>query len=558
MTCFSGKEKHLFFRSGGAGIDGGSPPAYTPPMSRLRNTRLLHGLFWTALLLAGLAVRLIGIRHGEADRMVYHPDVAKQTVVAYNAYQGKFNIRRFFKDDFRNTLYPYGSAILLGRSARALSRISGNPPLHRRHRYYWALWSRYQSVAYILLGTAVLLGALRRHLGSRVTALAGVLLLFEPIQVQLSHYGMNDVPLLAFLYLSLVAAWSMPGEKKFPIFSLLAGLAAGVAFAVKYQGLLALIFPGVFWLYLLRENGPRRALLSLLAVAAGFLAGSLPLSPLLTRDPGYFFATFPTFMQWQAHIMGEAIPLSVKLRTNLHSLAVISLRQGHVLLWLGGIWAGVAAFRRRKEVRFAAPVCALLLFCGILLAAMLFSRDLDRENDLMPVFALLIVASAFPAAGVLAQAHPPWRRLLLLIPAFGLGIVFISTALLDSLALHRLDTRMRARHWCDAHLPPQAVVLTEMYVLPPTRADLTCFKAKYLSDPLSQQAIHDNLAQILITSSLASRRYADRGSPFYDPAVRKTYQTMLNHSRLLASFRDRPLLYAHPDIAVYEWVPASP
>ena len=527
-------------------------------MIRIRQAPLLHSLFWVFLLLSGLAVRCIGIRHGEANGMVYHPDVAKQSLVARYAYRGPPNIQKIFNNDFRKVLYPYGSAILLSRAARISSALTGNRKLHLCHRFYWALWLRYVSVATILIGTLPLLWALRRQLGGKTAALAGVLLLFEPINVQLSHYGMNDVPLLAFLFLTIAAALQMPRERKIPIFSLLAGIAAGISFAIKYQGVLALIFPGLFWLLLIREKGSRWAALSLIAVGAGFLAGFLPLSPLLLHEPAAFFSTFPVFMEWQAHIMGEAIPLGTKLQTNLIALGTVTFQHGYFLLWLGGLWAGIYAIRHRHEVRIAAPVFSILLFCGLLLLAMLFSRDIVRVNDLMPLFALLIVAAAFPASNLLARSHSNGQRMALLLPAAALVVIFICVSFQDSLALHRTDTRIRARQWCDENLPPNVVVAYEMYSLEPTREDLKCFRTRYLSAPILQDTFRKNQVDYIITSSLASSRFADRASPFYSPGTQAIYEDLFAHCTLRASFHDRRLLHAHPDLAIYEWIPPPP
>jgi len=528
------------------------------PMFRIHKTTLLHTLFWSALLLAGLAVRLIGLRHGETGQMVYHPDVAKQSLVAQYVYRGDCNIRKIFRDDFHETLYPYGSAVLLGEVARMAHTLTGKPKLHHMHRFYWALWLRYLSVASILFGTAIMIWTLVRHLGEKAAALAGLLLLFEPVQVQMSHYGMNDIPLLAFLYLTLAAAWAMPGEKRFPLYSLLAGLTAGMAFAIKYQGLLALVFPGLFWLFLVREKSIRWAASSLLAVGAGFLAGCLPLSPLLLHDPETFFTTFPIFMEWQTHIMGEAIPLGTKLQTNLYALASISLHHGSVLLWGGGIWAGLHAIRHRREPRIAAPLFSVLLFCALLLTAMIFSRDLLRENDLIPIYALLIMATAFPAARFLSSSPSRARRALFWALFVIQALVFVSFSIQDSLALRRTDTRVLAREWCEQNLPPKAMLIWEMYTLQPEREDLGCFRARYLSDLLPHQAIENDQVQYLITSSLASSRYAYRGSPFYSRDTYDAYADLFSHSRLQASFRDRPLIYAQPDIDIYEWIPVSP
>ena len=54
-------------------------------------------------LAVGLAVRLTGIRHGEPDA-VYHPDVAKQTLVAQFTYRGLTDTRLVFGSEFSAVL----------------------------------------------------------------------------------------------------------------------------------------------------------------------------------------------------------------------------------------------------------------------------------------------------------------------------------------------------------------------------------------------------------------------------------------------------------------------
>ena len=95
------------------------------PRTALRDSPQRFGyLKWLPVLIVplamALALRLTGIQHGRPD-MVYHPDVAKQTLVARSIYRGRLDLRRLYADDFKLTLYPYGTAVILGNTFRAYS-----------------------------------------------------------------------------------------------------------------------------------------------------------------------------------------------------------------------------------------------------------------------------------------------------------------------------------------------------------------------------------------------------------------------------------------------------
>ena len=94
----------------------------------------------------------MGIRHG-APHAIFHPDVPKQVLVARAVYKGHVDSRRLYHDDIRFTLYPYGTAAILGNALRAYSAVTGRD-LDRVHRWQWALRLRYLAVALFLAASS--------------------------------------------------------------------------------------------------------------------------------------------------------------------------------------------------------------------------------------------------------------------------------------------------------------------------------------------------------------------------------------------------------------------
>ena len=473
--------------------------------------------------------------------MVYHPDVAKQTLVAREVYHGTLDIRALFGDDYTKTLYPYGTAVMLGKAAKL---FGGR--LDEVHRWQWALRMRYVSVTLILLSAMMLLTALSKTLRPPYVLLAGMVLLSEPLNSQFSHYGMNDVPLAAFMLLTMAGSMLMPSEKRFPAWSLISGLAAGAGFAVKYQGLLALAFPGLVWLWDLRKRPASSSIASAAAVAAGFFASSLALCPLLVKDPGYFFGTFGQFMSWQANIMELDATLAEKLGRNIPAAGRIFIMRGYVLALPLAAVALVQVWRSRKRTEIAAPALAALIVSIILMAAILGSRDIVRQNDLIPVIACLLCQPLAMIEEMGARARTAATAILIVLAS---GFTVVSA--LDAAALRREDTRLTARDWCDSNLPGNLVVAYERYALPPTRGDLRVVSSKYLGDSASRRLIMDGAADVFITSSLAYQRFFDPYSPYFDRDTQAAYARLNETYRVAARFSDRPLLYAQPEITVY-------
>lgn len=523
---------------------------------------------WIAILLVMLgawSVRWIGLRHGEPV-WIYHPDVAKQTLMARHVYHGEENAHAAWGEDrYAESLYPYGTAVWLGRLYRWRDARADASVADSMHRYYWALRLRALGAATFVLCLGLTLLLLRRHLSWPGLLALGALVAFEPVTSQHSHYAMGDAPMVGLMLLAWALAWRMLTEPCFlPWASLLAGLAVGSAFAVKYQGVLALLFPGLAWLLLLRQ-GHRigRATLSASAVAIGVGAGVVLSCPLLILDPSHFVENFGPFMTWQANITEQNYSVLEKCSRNWLGGATVLLKEGGWLLLPLTAWS-VVAFRRRGqpcERRFAAVAAWVL--AGVLALVILVSRDVVRSNDVMPIRCFL-AAAAVPFLWWPTSARA-WRRWLD-VRTYGLAlaaltaVVWLGFSLQDSLALARTDTRERAHAWCLANIPAGSIVLRELYVLASGRDDIVEHTCRAIGEPPIPDYLKTQRCDYIITCSLAHERFSTRWLPHYDPETAAVYAWIEQHFDEVATFTDHPMDFSQPDVRVFRAkpVPAAP
>ena len=73
-----------------------------------------------------------------------------------------------------------------------------------------------------------------------------------------------------------------------------------------------------------------------------------------------------------------------------------------------------------------------------------------------------------------------------------------------------------------------------------------------LREPEARPYIQAALLDYIVTSSLAHDRHYDPYSPYYDEGAQAVLAGLTNRYRLVAAFEDRPLVFAHPTIRVYE------
>ena len=527
--------------------------ADTKPAPTARPNRR-QGILAALLVLAvALGLRLIGIGHGAPD-LVYHPDVAKQTFVARRVFLGELSLAAAYPSNVGMALYPYGTAVITGRLLRAIAPLMGNPDLASVHRWYWAFWMRFLSTALFVAPALVVLATLRRRLGTPAALAISLLLVAEPVCSQISHYGMNDAPLLGMLMLAWVFALQMPDEPRaFPVHSLLCGLSLGLGFGIKYQALLGLAFPACTWAFFLPSRRLRWCLLSVAAVVVGAVAGALLVTPLLLQSPSFFFGRFGEFMEWQSNVTGLDMSTADRIHQNLPATIRMSTPAGHLVLCVGVAIACVRTLRGRLSVQWRAALAGPLLLCGALLAAVVGARDIARANDLAPVYLFAILASGIALSAGHPDGTPLPRRSLRAAAAVAVLLlcVFGANALLDSLALARPDTRRRAQQWCARNIPAGSVVLREDYTLPVQVTGVRDSLQRLLTTPRARNSLASGSYHFVITSSLAHSRFFDRSSPYRDSDAQEVYRGVARTHEQVARFTDRALPFAHPIVTIY-------
>ena len=507
---------------------------------------------WGVLGVMALSVRLVGIRHGEPD-LIFHPDVSKQASVARDAYAKiQFRYVNRFKCDTPLALYPYGHSILLAKSLRVLKPVLSWAGLDRtrlRHasRWEWAFLLRISSLFWALAALAAFGRWAWPGAGWGARFLAAGLLAMEPLNAYYSHYGMNDVPLAAFLMLAWLAAAGMENDDaRIPWRSLACGWLLGAAFGIKYQAVLGGALPAAAWILAFRRKSPAWRVVTVLAVAAGALAGVWMTCPAI-RQPAFFAEHFPEFMAWQANIMGQSYTLAEKTWRNLLLLARFSWRHGYGVLLIP--WVVVLARLVRREL--PRPVARLTVtgavFSAAGLAVLICSRDFLRSNDLLMLTPFWIWPAGWMGAG-LGPRSARWAVSGMLSALLGVWMV---TACLDSLALRRPDTQILARDWCEAHLPPGSRVIFERYTVKARRSDVEGLQVPYLGRLLEAKGSEVATGRYLVVSSLACDRFFDPYTPYYCERVQAAYLGIeASHGRV-AEFRDRTMWYAQPHIRIY-------
>jgi hypothetical protein len=509
----------------------------------------------TALVVAaGAAVRVVGLDHGRPN-MLYHPDVSKQAQVARGiGVENSFRLSVHYRKINKLVLYPYGTATAVGYMARLAARWPGaRQAMAQAPTWAWAYRMRILVVVLMLGAAGAATAAACRTLGPGAALAAGLLIVLEPFNAQFSHCAMNDVPLAALLILCWLSSAGMLRARHAWVFALASGFAAGLGFAVKYTGLYALFFPGVVWLVSLRRRGPRRAAVTLAALAAGAVAGAAALDYLLVTEPAVFFKGLVPFLDWQAGIMARQDPVRVKLLRNALWLGRFFLRTG--LVWVVPFAVAGALLRSvprepRAARLMAATACG---YAALMTATVWISRDLVRPNDLLTVFPFLIWPAARAVARLLRADARRARALgrVAAAAAAALTVVYAANTLCDSLAFRREDTRARAARWCHAHIAPWSRVLAERYTLPIARDDVRVYTVRSLGEPRVRRFVRDAFCDYIVTSSLAHERHADPYSPYHDTDAVALIDGLPGRYRLAAQFADRPMVFAHPTIRVY-------
>jgi 4-amino-4-deoxy-L-arabinose transferase-like glycosyltransferase len=313
------------------------------------------------------------------------------------------------------------------------------------------LWGRTVSA---LFGVATVLLVFRVGLrwGSRHALLAAGLMAVMPVHVLYSHYVVTDTPLTFFVTLTMLLSIVAHEKGTLSAFAL-AGAAAGLAAATKYNGGAAIVMPLLAcWM----SARPRpRAIGTLVvggAAAAGFLLGA-----------PYTILDLPSFLNSFARLAGE-------YRGRAHETPWVTylkhLRNDFgwpaVLLAVAGLVMGLVRIARGPgRVRWTlAVVFALLYFWMISHQQIVYARYL---LPIVPMLCIVAAAAVVSGVSLLRRYEIPRAPRTALIAA--LTIAALLPPSIRSIAsvrdLSRRGTQEMAYEWIMQNLPRGSHVVFE-------------------------------------------------------------------------------------------------
>ncbi len=260
------------------------------------------------------------------------------------------------------------------------------------------LWGRAVTA---ILGTATVWVVYRAGLrwGDRTALLAAVMVAVMPLHVRESHYVLTDVPVTFLVMLTFLL--SLRAHERSTAWSFaLAGAAAGLAGATKYNGVLAVLMPLLAWAMTPAARPSRPA--AMVAIVGGMLAAFFVAAP-------YTLIDLPTFLNQFARLSSEyrAPP---NTPDPIWQIYLKYLR--NALLWPGSIivLAGVALGLWRtlsgpERLRWAlATMFPLVYFRFISTQNIFYGRYL---LPLVPCLSLLAAAAVVWIVDCLRQLEVP-------------------------------------------------------------------------------------------------------------------------------------------------------
>lgn len=407
----------------------------TGPLERLPG----HRAAWTAaaLLTCGalaLILRLAANGFGLPD--TFEPDEPKLVNHALAFGTGDLNPHYFVYPAFQMYLlfFSYGLLYLVLRVAGAVESLEGFKLLFLSDPTVFYRVGR-SLTALFGAGSVLLLFALGRRLyGSlAVGLLAACSLAVHPVDVRHGHYVTADVPMTCLLLLALVFL-APTLERPSPATGLRAGVAAGLATAVKYSGLVFLAPLATAHALAARRGSSLAARRSLLLALAGSALAFALASPF-------------SLVEWQKTLDGMRFILDVKRDGQFGIARGASWGTYFQIAFLSGPLAllSLAGLVNALVRRTPADLVLLALLVPYLLAV--GSSQSHSARYLVPAFPLLLLLGARWLLGLPLRAR--WVSCLAaaaLLASFAESVGVVREIL-------RPDTRQLARRWIESHVP---------------------------------------------------------------------------------------------------------
>jgi 4-amino-4-deoxy-L-arabinose transferase-like glycosyltransferase len=406
------------------------------------------------------------------------------------------------------------------------------------------LWGRAMTAAFGV-ATVFLTYQIAMRWGGRHALLAAGLMAVMPLHVRYSHFVLTDVPLTFFVTLTMLLALAAHEKNRLGAFAL-AGAAAGLAAATKYNGGIALLMPLIAcWMTV--PARPSRLACSL--AAAGACAGAF-----LLAAP-YTLLDLPAFLNAFARLAGEYrnTPAPPEPGFVLY-LKHMRLTMGvpALLLAAGGLVLGIVRLVRGPgRVRWS-----LAVIFPIVYFFMLAGQRIIFARYLLPIYPhLCVLAAAAVVSGVslLRRYEVPRAPRTALIAALTVAALLppALAAIRWNRDAGRVTTVDMAYEWLKANVPKNSQVIIEARNLLLPLSVATARNVPQLRYKTYDQYVAEKV-DYLVASSQSYGRYLE--SPGDYPNEYTDYMRLFERARELARFtpdRDTP----GPELRIFKVQP---
>lgn len=299
--------------------------------------------------------------------------------------------------------------------------------------------------------------------GTRTALLAAIIVAVMPMHVRESHYVLTDVPMTFFVTLTFLLSLRASERPAMASFAL-AGVAAGLAAATKYTGVLAIVMP--LMACVMTQSTLTTRLQAALAVLAACLAAFFVAAPYTLLDLPTFLNQFARLASlYRSQVVSGSIALIYfkHLRNALHWPATLLVVIG---IGLGLTRASVGPERLKWML---ATVFPLLYFWFVSHQHIVFGRYL---LPILPFLALLAAAAVTWIVSRVPRSRVSrgWRKAI----AASLMLLAVVPVSIEAIrfdaALSRTWTTEIAYRWLLANVPAGSSITIETrgLLLPPS------------------------------------------------------------------------------------------
>jgi len=372
---------------------------------KTEKTRRKEGPFLLAIFALALFFRSAGLFHGLDGHISFHPDTLKQVQATRNFLEGQV---LWYTGSLAYDGYPYG----LNHVDAALTRIiwpvwrgltafldpSSDLPVIPELDHLFVLCRLYR-VAFGM-GCLLLLNTMLRRRGVSTSSryLWLILAATAPLLSTVTHSASGDVGTDLFVLASLACLMPVVDRVRLRYF-IACGGCLGMAFACKYNALLAGAGPGLFWLLLPLTT--RERIQTACMAALGFFAGVVLLTPAFLIRPEKTFRLIRDNFIYIRNFGVEAEFLELPFFQQVHFSLNANLPQlYHAFGWLlalfvfGLIGLGIRCFKRKRPSPGLAWDLSLLVMVSVALTLSILGKPAAQPFHFSFLFCPLLLGTA--------------------------------------------------------------------------------------------------------------------------------------------------------------------